>query len=423
MKMLRIVSAAVVGNILEVYDMTVYGFFSQTISQVFFPKEDKLAGIASVFAVFLIGYLARPFGSIIFGQIGDKIGRKPALIWSVLLIAFSTFMLGLLPTYVTIGAWAPVLLVVVRLLQGLSSGGELTGSTIFVVEHAKPGKSGFYGSLGSMGEGLGMLVASFIAWIVNLIFVHEQIAAWAWRLPFLLALFGGGLGWFIRRSVPETSLFKEAKQLRMTHSILNSKRELYKKLRQGASILGLTLFGVALSYLIYIFMVTYLSSVLHYTMREALTINISSVLLLVILEPLMGRLADKIGRRFLMMAAIIGSVIWVFPYFFLLQQHNLAAAFVAQLVMTVFAAAYFSIATVAMISVVPVKSRFMAVSFFYAIGASIFGGGTPFIATLLIKWTHSYTSLAIYIFVCALISFFAVYKLRATKRLPTVDNW
>ena len=143
MKMIRIISLSMVGNILETYDMTVYGFFAHTIALEFFPKEDKLAGIASAFGIFLIGYLARPLGAAIFGYIGDKVGRKPALIFSILLIAFSTFLPGLLPTYHSVGVWTPLLLLMLRLLQGLSCGGELIGAIVFIVEHANPKKEGF----------------------------------------------------------------------------------------------------------------------------------------------------------------------------------------------------------------------------------------------------------------------------------------
>lgn len=413
MKMFRIVSAAIIGNILEVYDMTVYGFFASTMAEAFFPKEDKLAGIASVFGVFLIGYLARPIGSILFGYIGDQIGRKTALIVSILLMAFGTFLLGLLPTYQMVGVWAPLLLLMMRLFQGLSFGGEFTGSIIFIVEHAPPQKKGFYGSFGMVGVSLGLLLASLVAWLIHFTFTHAQIITWAWRIPFLIAIFGGVIGWLIRRGVREPALFRQAQQ--MPQSRLNFKRELAKQFRQGAIILGITLFGVALTYLIYIFVITYMTSVLHYTMRQTLTVNISSVILLILLEPLVGKLSDKIGRRMIMAFAIIGSAIWIWPYFFLLQQHNIIVVLIAQFVMTIFAAAYFAIATVAMVEIVPVKVRFSVVSFAYALGASLFGGGTPFIATMLIKFTHSYASLAIYLVICAFISLIAVHKIRETK--------
>ncbi len=350
-------------------------------------------------------------------------GRKPALLLSIWLIAISTFLLGLLPTFQTIGIWAPILLVLVRLLQGLSSGGEFTGSIIFVVEHVEQKRRNFFGSLGMLGISLGLLLASFIAWLINLTFNHQQVLDWAWRIPFWLALAGGLLGWFIRRSVTEPDLFKESKQLVDAQSYLSHKRELSKRLKQGMIILGITLFGVALTYLIYIFVVTYMSTILHYTTRQTLTINISSVILLVLLEPCMGKIADKVGRRPLMLFAIIGSIIWVFPYFILLQYHQLIWAFFAQSIMTVFASAYFAVATVAMIESVAIKKRFSIVSFFYALGASIFGGGTPFIATLLVKLTDSYLSLSIYLIFCAILSLWAVYKLREPSIKSSDDYW
>ena len=272
-----------------------------------------------------------------------------------------------------------------------------------------------------VGIGVGLLLASLVAWLTNIIFTDQEIIAWAWRLPFLLAFIGGLLGWLVRRGVHETPAFRQAQQTAFSH--LEFKRELYKQLRQGAIILGLTLFGVVLTYLVYIFIVTYMTSILHYTIRQRLTVNISSIIILILIEPCMGKFSDKIGRRPLMMFAIIGSAIWVLPYFFLLQQHNMLFIFIAQFVMTIFAATYFAIATMAMIEIVPVKSRFTAVSFFYALGVSLFGGGTPFIATLLIKWTHNYMGVGIYLVICALISFLAVYKLNETKKATIVDGW
>lgn len=415
-KMSRIVAAAMSGNILEFYDMLVYAFLAPIIAQNFFPKEDKLAGIASTFAIFFIGYLARPLGAIVFGRIGDTIGRKPALITSIWLMAFSTFCLGLLPGYQTIGLWAPLLLLFMRLIQGLSFGSELTNSIIFVVEHAPLANRGFYGSFGKVGFSLGLLLASFITWMIHTLFSPSEVLAWAWRLPFLLASLGGFVGWLARRGVPETQSFLEIHQLPDTYFGL--RRHYAKQLRPALFIIGIVLFGSVLGYLIYVFFITYMTDVLHYTAQQALSIEISSVILLVLLEPWMGKLSDRIGRRPLLAFAMINSVIWIGPYFFLLQQHNLALALLAQCVMTLFMAAYYAIDIVTMVEIVPVQIRGTVVSVAYAVAASLFAGMTPFLATLLIKVTHAYISLVIYVTIAALISLLTVYKVRETKPIP-----
>ena len=180
-------------------------------------------------------------------------------------------------------------------------------------------------------------------------------------------------------------------------------------------ITGIELFASVLVYLLYVFLVTYMDNILHYTRQQALEVEMISVILLALLYPCMGKLSDHIGRRPLLAFALIGSMLWAWPYFWLLQQNNMALALLAQLVMTLFAAAYFAIAMVTMVEIVPPHSRFTVVSVAYAIAVSIFGGMTPFVATLLIKKMHSHYSLALYLVMAALISLFTIYKVRETN--------
>ena len=389
-------------------------FFAVPIAENFFPEHTQpLVNMINAFAIFFIGYLARPFGALFFGRIGDNFGRKPALITSISLMAISTFFLGLLPNYQDIGVWAPILLMLLRLLQGFSVGGELTGSIIFMLEHAPKNQRGFYGSLVGAGTELGVLLASFFVWLVHYSLSTAAITQWAWRLPFVLGIIGGLVGWFARRSVPETQLFREV--TRMPDSFLTYYREYIKYIRHSIVIIGILLFGTVLMYLVYAFSVTYMSNMLSYTSRQALGINIVSLIFLFLLEPFMGKLSDYIGRRPVMVLAIIGSILFIWPYFWLLQQHDVMMALAGKLVMTLFAAAYFAVAVVTMVEIVPVQMRFGIVAFAYAVAASIFGGVTPLIATLLIKLTHSLTSPAYYLVASGLISLIAIYKVRETR--------
>ena len=209
MNMFKIVATAIVGNALEAYDFVVYGLFSTTIAENFFPQQDKLTGILSAFGIFFLGYLARPLGALFFGRIGDTLGRKPALIISIRLMAISTFAVGLLPDYHIVGVWAPLLLLVLRSLQGFSCGCELVGSIVFVVEHAPTTKRGFYGSFADASAYLGILLASLVAWVIHHGFSHAVVTHWAWRLPFVFGLLVGLSGWLMRRYVSETQLFNE----------------------------------------------------------------------------------------------------------------------------------------------------------------------------------------------------------------------
>jgi len=411
--MRRVVAAAMVGNALEIYDLVIYGYFATIIATHFFPQQDKFTAIASTFAIFFIGYLARPLGALFFGRMGDNFGRKPALITSITLMALSTGGIGLLPDYAAMGMWATLLLLVLRLLQGFSCGGELIGSMIFVIEHAPRAQRGFYGSFVEAGLMSGLLLASLVAYLIHTNFSDAVVVAWAWRLSFLSGVLIGWIGLFMRRRVPETELFQQT--IRMPQHYLKTYREYANHIPRTILIIGMTLFSCVLSYLIYVFLVTYMSNVLHYTMRQALSVNIVSITLLVLLMPWVGKLSDHIGRRPVMVLALIGSVIWIWPYFSLLQQHNLALALLAQCVMTIFATAYIAIAMVTSIEIVPTHLRFTVVAFAYAITLSLFGGMTPLVATLLLKTTHSYLGLALLLLICGLISLITVYKVRETK--------
>lgn len=420
MKMFKVVCAAVAGNTLEVYDIIVYGFFASIIAQNFFPTEGKLVGIASTFGIFLLGYLSRALGAIFFGRMGDNFGRKPALTTSIWLMALSTFALGLLPTYAAIGVWAPLLLLMVRLLQGFSCGGELTGSIIFLVEHSPRANRGFYGSFGMLGMGSGILLASLVTWLIYHNFSPAAVVAWAWRLPYLLALLGGLVAWLINRGVDETASFIKTQRMPWNHVTLY--HQYAKQMGNVVIIVGLLLSASALLYLIYIFSFTYMTVILRYTLYQALSTNILSVILLLLLVPWMGKLSDWIGRRLVMALALIGSMIWIWPYFLLIQQNNIAIALLAQLIMTLFAATYLAVGVVTMVEIVPVHMRFSIVAFTYALAAGLFGGATPFIATLLIRATNSYVSLACYLMICMLISLVAVYKVRETQYTSNTDE-
>ncbi len=413
--MLKNVAAAIAGNALEFYELTVYGFFAPVMAANFFPNASKLAGVADVFAIFFIGYLARPLGAVVFGWFGDTLGRKVTLLISILLMAGSTSAIAFLPTYHSLGLLAPLLLLILRLLQGISCGGEYAGSMIFLVEHAPKGQQGFYGSFGEQGVGLGFLMAMLTVWLINLSFSEAAVVSWAWRLPFLLGSLMGLLGWYMRRHVSETRVFMDACIVPTNSSAIYYRYKVH--LHSIVLIVGVTLFGMVIGHVCYVFFSVYASSVLNYTYHQALTVQIISMSLLVLLLPAIGRLGDWIGRRRLLIFGIISSTLWSWPYFWLLQQNSLALVLVAQLIMTVLTAFCFSTYLVYAVEMVPAYVRFSMVGLGLALSDSIFGGMTPYVSTVLIEKTQSYLSLVVYIAVCALLSLFAIYRhwVRETK--------
>ena len=416
------VVAAIAGNALEFYELTVYGFLAPVIAMNFFPNTSKLTGIANVFVIFFIGYLARPLGAIVFGWLGDTFGRKLALLISILLMAISTFAIAFLPTYHMVGILAPLLLLILRMLQGISCGGEYAGSMIFLVEHAPQGKQGFYGSFGEQGVGLGFLLAMFTVWLVHLSFSETAVVRWAWRLPFLLGLVIGLLGWYMRRHVSETKVFADIFTAPRKFDAVYRQYKMH--IRTTILIIGVTLFGMAIGHIVYVFAVTYMSSVLHYSYQQALAVQIVSMLLFVLLLPAIGRLGDWIGRRRVLTCGIIACTLWSWPYFWLLQQQSIVLVFVAQLVMAVLSVFCFGTYLVYAVEMVPMHVRFTAVGLGLALSDSIFGGMTPYVSTVLIEKTHTYLSLVGYMVVCALISLFAIYRhwVRETK-YSVKEDW
>src|SRR5215470_5670198 len=199
----RLVIAGIAGNVMEWYDFAVYGYFAQTIGQHFFPSKDPIAYLIAAFGVFAAGFLVRPFGGLVFGHIGDRIGRKAALTLSAMAMAVPTFLIGILPDYAQIGVAASALIVILRLAQGLSVGGEYTTSVVFLVEHAAPDRRGLMGSWGVFGSVAGILLGSAVGALLTSVLSPEAVYAWGWRVPFLLGLAVGFFGLYIRRRIPD----------------------------------------------------------------------------------------------------------------------------------------------------------------------------------------------------------------------------
>ena len=198
----RVLAAGIGGNVMEWYDFAVYGYFARTIGRLYFPTESQTASLLAAFGVFAVGFLMRPLGAVIFGHIGDRVGRGPALLLSVIAMAVPTFAIGLLPTYAEIGAAASLLMLLCRILQGLAVGGEFTGSAVFLAETAEPGKRGQAAAWATFGAVAGILLGSAVGAAVMNALPLEQVVAWGWRVPFLFGVLVGGVGFLIRRRMP-----------------------------------------------------------------------------------------------------------------------------------------------------------------------------------------------------------------------------
>ncbi len=255
----RLIVAGVAGNVIEWYDFAVYGYFAQTIGQHFFPSKDPIASLIAAFGVFAAGFLMRPVGGLVFGHIGDRTGRKAALTLSVIAMAVPTFLIGLLPDYAQIGVVASVLIVILRLVQGLSVGGEYTTSVVFLVEGAAPGRRGLTGSWSVFGAVAGILLGSAVGAILTSILPQDTVYAWGWRVPFLLGLVVGLSGLYIRRRIPEAQV-QSVDEKPATSPVVEAFRTEWRAMLRVA---GFNVLNAVGFYMIFVYVATYLRQIVH----------------------------------------------------------------------------------------------------------------------------------------------------------------
>jgi MHS family proline/betaine transporter-like MFS transporter len=399
----RTVTAGAIGNALEWYDFGLFGFFAPVISLQFFPTADPRAALLNTFGVFAAGFLMRPLGAVLFGHLGDRLGRKSALGLSVLFMAVPTALVGLLPTYHQVGLAAALLLLAVRLLQGLSVGGEYVGSMSYLAESAPPGRRGFVSSWCNVSGGVGGLVGSGLAAVLTRVLTPEQVADWGWRLPFLLSIPAGVVSWRLRRSIAESPCFTKVSDAGRVARV-----PLRESLRsdRGAflTIAGLSLLASIGWYLPWVWLVTWLDDINQPRMPqwEALTSSTVAGALLVVLNPLGGALSDRIGRKPVLLASSVGYLVLSYPLFLWMSRGTFTAALSGQLVSAVLAALYGGASLAAFVELFPTRTRYSGLALSYNLAVAVCGGTTPLVATWLVQATGSTLAPAFYLMAAAL---------------------
>ena len=319
----RVIAAGAIGNVLEWYDFAIYGYFATAIGRTFFPREDPVAQVLSAFGIFAVGYLMRPLGGALVGHIGDKLGRRAALTFSVAAMAIPTFLVGALPGYQVLGVMAPIALTLLRMIQGLSVGGEYTTSVVFMVEHAPPGRRDVVGAIACCGAIGGILLGSATGAILGAVLSAEALEAWGWRIPFLMGLLVGLAGYVLRRHIQDTPKVEAGRSpLRETfrdHS------------RLMARLAGMAVFNSVGFYLVFVYIVSWLQLADGIAPKQALGINTTSMLILLVVMVLMGWLSDRFGRKPLLLGATAIAFVFSLPLFWLMHHADSGLILLGQL--------------------------------------------------------------------------------------------
>jgi MFS transporter, MHS family, proline/betaine transporter len=407
--------AGAVGNVLEWYDFALYGYFAPVLAAMFFPSEQPSVSLLSTFGVFAVGFLARPLGALLFGHWGDTLGRRSALVWSVILMAIPTFSMGLLPTYDTIGLLAPIALTACRFLQGLSVGGEFTGSATFLVEHAAPSQRGYIGSWAGFSAQVGALLGSGVGALMTSRLTHEDLHQWGWRVPFLLGGVIALVGWYLRTRIPESPAFE---RVRLAGALSAEPiREVFTSQRTAvAKVVGLVLLHGAGFYLLYVYLTTYLVTVTNVPLGSVLTMNTACMALLALLIPLTGRLSDTVGQKPLLIIGAAGLALASYPSFLWLTSSHPAFMLAAQVLLTILMACYLGPFFAVVAELFPTPLRYTGLSVGYNIASALFGGTAPLLATLFIEWSGNILAPSFYLSLCAIISLGVVLTLRNSEK-------
>jgi MFS transporter, MHS family, proline/betaine transporter len=386
----RGIIAGVAGNILEWYDFALFGFFAQQIGTHFFPATDRTASLLAAYGTFAAGFLMRPVGGALFGWVGDRYGRKQALIWSVLAMAFPSFMIGVLPSTQTIGLLAPILLLLFRLLQGVAVGGEYMASAVFLVEGSAAGRRGWMGSWGPFGASAGTLLGSAAGAIVNASMSPESVLAYGWRIPFILGLAVGFGGLAIRRHYVE----------RVPHQA-PCESPLGEAFRiHWPTILHLVALVAGISvgfYTTFVYAPTWVHQVTNVPARTALEINTVAMALSLVLIPYAGHISDRFGRRPVLLLGSAALALLAYPLMALMAQGHPAGIFVGQLSLALIVAGIGGVLPATMAELAPWRVRCTVLSVAYNLGVALLGGSTPLIAAWLLAKTELTLAPAVYL--------------------------
>jgi MHS family proline/betaine transporter-like MFS transporter len=410
---LRTALAGLIGNVLEWFDFAVYGYFASNIGHQFFPSTDPAAEQFRAFAVFALGFLARPAGSLVLGRVGDRIGRRALLTLSIALMGSATLVLGLLPTYNQIGIAAPMLLMLMRIIQGFSLGGEFTGSMVYTTEAASPLLRGLISSSTAAGTTMGFILGSATAWLINSSMTPDEVNAWGWRIPFVGSVVFMIVGYYLRRGIHETEAGLKAIAARPP--FLASLAADWRPILQTFGIVAMT---NAAYYLTFTYAVERRKALAVTSGEEFLLANTLSLFVVLFSKPLGGWLSDRVGRRRLMMALTVA----VMGIIYFAQQMMLYGApgtfILGQMLLAVPLGMALGLQGAMVVEIFPLRTRVTSMSFAYSITLALAGGTAPLVADWFVKTLQQPLLPAFYVMAYGVIGLAIMWPMSETNARP-----
>jgi MFS transporter, MHS family, proline/betaine transporter len=410
--MRKIVIAGMIGNALEWYDYALYAQFVVIISEHFFPNSE-IKEILTL-AVFAAGFVIRPLGGIFFGLLGDRLGRRPALVIGILTMAIPTAGIGLLPSYHTIGVAAPIILTIIRLIQGFSLGGEFSGCIAYIVEHAPMKHRGLAGSASFVSMCAGMLLGLGTANLFMHYMDYKMLFAWGWRIPFIAGLFIGLIGIYIRRNLSESPLYKAAKDSGgLSRTPL---RETFAKhCKELLIAIGIYISVTAPFYTATVFIENFMKTI-GYKQGESALIGSIILITMMITFPISAAISDKFGRRKVLISSLSLFIICIYPIFIALSSMNYQLAVISQIIFAFLVGLYMGPVPTILVELFPTRIRFTGVALSYNLSAAIFGGTAPMVGMMLYRNNNNHSGMAFYLAGLALLSLITLKFYQETYR-------